>query len=122
MRELLATLDLAQIELSLPAPKPTTLTEGQVESSARVWKSDDGTVQVGVWECSPGRFTADRSGNSEICYIISGLVEMKYADGRVVRLGAGDSLVLPQGWKGEWNILALTRKMYVTYAPGPLAI
>jgi len=117
MKDIVTITDLKQLALSIPSPKPTSRTNGQVESNAPIWTSEDGAVRVGVWECTPGVFTADRTGNSEICYILSGLVEMRHVDGRVERLGAGDSLILPKGWAGEWNIIETTRKMYVTHTP-----
>ncbi|WP_246688565.1 MULTISPECIES: cupin domain-containing protein [unclassified Mesorhizobium] len=78
---------------------------------------DLATADIGIWECTPGRFTADRSGSSEICHIIPGRVEVSRADGEMHELGPGDLLVLPQGWKGEWHIHE-TRKLYMIHSPG----
>lgn len=82
------------------------------------FQSPDGTVDIGIWECTPGRFTADRSDSSEICHIISGHVELSRIDGEVRELGPGDLLVLPQGWKGEWRIHETTRKLYMIQSTG----
>jgi uncharacterized cupin superfamily protein len=72
-------------------------------------------VEIGVWECTPGRYTADRSTTSEMCHIISGHVEMRTQDGTVKELKAGDLLTLPQGWRGEWVLKEKTRKLYVMH-------
>ena len=53
--------DLANIALATFKDKPTSLTEGQQEASVLLWTSADGHSKLGVWECQPGRFTADRS-------------------------------------------------------------
>jgi uncharacterized cupin superfamily protein len=104
---------LADIDLGDPAPKPTSVEGEQREAAKTLWTSLDGTVEVGVWECTPGRFTADRSNSSELCHIISGRAEMRTQDGAVHELAAGDLLVLPQGWRGEWILKEKTRKLYM---------
>lgn len=108
---------LASVALGAFAPKPTTLTEGQCEASARLWSSPDGRTSIGVWECTPGRFTADRSKTAEYCHIIAGSATVSNQDGSVVRhIGPGDLLVLPLGWMGEWVIHTQMRKLYVLSA------
>ena len=76
----------------------------------------DGKVEIGIWECTPGRFRANRAASSEFCHFIAGVIEMTHADGTVVRLGPGDAINLPLGWTGEWRIIAHTRKLYVSVA------
>jgi uncharacterized cupin superfamily protein len=106
---------LADIDLGEPASKPTSVEGDQREAAKALWTSPDGAVEVGVWECTPGRFTADRSNASEICHFISGRVEMRTQDGTVQELKAGDLLTLPQGWRGEWVLKEKTRKLYVMH-------
>ncbi|MER8984471.1 MULTISPECIES: cupin domain-containing protein [unclassified Mesorhizobium] len=110
--------DLAKAEIGAFSPKPTSIEGDQVEAVRSFFQSPDGTVDVGIWECTPGRFTADRSDSSEICHIISGRVELSRIDGKVRELGPGDLLVLPQGWKGEWLIRETTRKLYMIQSAG----
>jgi uncharacterized cupin superfamily protein len=105
--------DLAKTDIGAFSPKPTSIEGDQVEAVRSFFQSPDGTVDIGIWECTPGRFTADRTGSSEICHIISGRVEVSRADGETRELGPGDLLVLPQGWKGEWRIRETTRKLYM---------
>ncbi|GIK98675.1 MAG: cupin [Alphaproteobacteria bacterium] len=115
----LLTFDrLAQMFLGEAAPKPTALTEGQREASRTLWASKDGLMEIGVWECTPGRFTADREAAAEFCHFLEGRIEMCHADGTKKILGPGDALMLPRGWKGEWNILEPTRKIYVIHRDG----
>ena len=63
---------LAHIDLGAPKPKPTSIEGAQVEAAKTLWTSPDGKAEVGVWECTPGRFTANRETNSEICHIVQG--------------------------------------------------
>ncbi|MFX0545931.1 cupin domain-containing protein [Roseovarius sp. S1116L3] len=111
--------DLAGVELGPFKPKPTTLTEGQEESAQNLWSSPDGLTNIGVWECTEGRFTADRTSAGEYCHIIAGRATVRNEDGRNPReIGPGDLLVLPQGWKGEWEIHEHMRKLYIISPSG----
>ncbi|MFN3825576.1 MAG: cupin domain-containing protein [Pseudorhodobacter sp.] len=119
MIDLKTFADLAGQPLGAFAPKPTTLTPGQTEASAVLWSSTDGRVKIGVWECTPGRFTADRGAAGEYCHILSGRAVVCNADGSGQReIGPGDLLVLPQGWAGEWEILSHIRKLFVINPDG----
>jgi len=104
----LATLDLGPM-----AAKPTSVAGNQMEAALTLASHDGGRVEIGVWECTPGRFTADRSTSAEFCHFIFGRVEMTHADGTKVLLGSGDAINLPLGWKGEWRVIEQVRKLYV---------
>lgn len=103
---------LMQLDLSPFEAKPTTLTPGQKEAAKELWTSPDGTTEIGVWECTPGRFTADRSKASELCHIPSGRVTLYNEDGSSQNIGPGEMFSLPLGWKGEWLLHETTRKIY----------
>lgn len=104
---------LASLDLGTPAPKPTSIAGNQREAAVTLWTSPDGLAEVGVWECTAGRFTANRETNSEICHIISGRVTLHDPDGGSRDVAAGEMLVLPIGWKGEWTLHETTRKLYI---------
>lgn len=104
----LAGMDLGPLE-----PKPTSIEGAQREAAVTLCSHDGGRVEIGVWECTPGRFTADRSASAEFCHFISGRVEMTHADGRKQTLGPGDTVNLPLGWTGEWRVIEHVRKLYV---------
>lgn len=111
--------DLATLPLTAFTDKPTSLTPGQQEATSLLWASADGRVKIGIWECMPGRFTADRSRAGEYCHILSGRARVQNADGAAPRdLAAGDLLILPQGWIGEWEIHEHMRKLFVITALG----
>lgn len=105
---------LANIPIGTFEDKPTSLTGNQQEASTELWCSDDGLTEIGIWECTPGTFTADRSKSAEFCHILSGSATLTNADGSGERtVKAGDLLVLPLGWKGLWTINDHIRKTYV---------
>jgi len=110
--------DLAAIPGGAHAPKPTSLTLGQTEALVPLWESLDGLTKIGIWDCTPGRFTADRTAMAEICHILSGRATVFNADGGVSReISGGDMLVLPIGWTGEWEIHEPMRKTYILIYP-----
>lgn len=107
---------LAHIDLGEPQPKPTSVEGDQLEAANTLWVSDDGKIEVGVWECSQGRFTARRDTSSEICHIVSGRVTLHGPEGAAKNVGPGELLVLPLGWQGEWTIHEKTRKLYILHS------
>jgi hypothetical protein len=113
MIDLAAFQALAHLPLGPYAAKPTSIEGNQQEASCVLCTSADNRVTIGIWECTPGRFTADRTSASEFCHLISGRIEMTHADGSKVELGAGDAINLPLGWIGEWKVLEHVRKLYV---------
>ena len=106
-------LALGAMDIGPFAAKPTSFEGDQQEASVDLWSSPDGRMSLGVWECTPGRFTADRSGSTEFCHFLSGRVEMTHPDGTVQTFGPGDAITLPQGWKGVWRVVEQVRKIYV---------
>ena len=107
---------LAGLDIGALADKPTSLTPGQQEAATPLWQSPDGALEIGVWECTPGQFTADRSAAAEFCYFLQGTIVMTQLDGTRRTLGPGDAIMLPRGWKGTWEIIEHTRKIYVFLA------
>lgn len=106
-------LALATMDIGAFSAKPTSFEGNQTEAAVEVWASPDGSVSLGIWECTPGRFTADRSASTEFCHFLSGKVEMTHEDGSVQVFGPGDAITLPQGWKGVWRVVEHVRKIYV---------
>lgn len=113
MIDLSAFPGVADMDLGPFAPKPTTIEGDQREAAVALYASPDGRVEIGIWECTPGRFRADRSGASEYCHFLKGRVEMIRADGTRQEFGPGDAFNLPLGWKGEWRVIEQVRKIYI---------
>ena len=106
--------DLEDTKLSDFSVKPTSITDGQVEAFKELWISADGKIKAGVWECSEGQFTADRTKIAEYCHIISGSALVENEDDNTRReIKSGDLLILPVGWKGKWTIITHMRKLYI---------
>jgi len=114
MIELKTFEQFGNVELADFNPKPTTKTPGQLEASRILWSSEDDETKIGIWECSEGTFTADRTSAAEFCHILYGKASVINYDGNGQRdLSAGDLLVLPKGWKGEWTIHEKVKKLFI---------
>ncbi|MGW1091000.1 cupin domain-containing protein [Streptomyces sp. NPDC002596] len=104
--------DAASADLPPANPKPTSTT-GQQETTRPLWQSPDGLVEVGVWECDPGRFTATRDGYDEVCQVLTGSATVHTEGGEAVELVPGSTLAMPAGWRGTWQVQETLRKVYV---------
>lgn len=107
---------LDDLDIGAFAPKPTTIEGDQKEAALTLFTSADGRTETGIWECTPGRFTADRTRSAEICYILSGRVTLHDEDGTSRDIGPGEMFALPLGWRGEWTLHEQTRKIYTLIA------
>ncbi len=110
--------DLLALDIGAFEPKPTSIEGDQREAAKSLWTSADGKMETGIWECTPGRFTADRSNTAELCHLLSGRVTLHNSDGSSREISAGEMFVLPLGWRGEWTIHEQTRKIYTMVANG----
>jgi len=114
----LHSADLGSIDVGTFKPKPTTLTAGQQEASTILWKSPDNSVLIGVWECTPGTFTATRDGYAEVAHIIAGRCTLTTAAGVTTAHGPGDLVVTNEGWSGQWVVHETVRKLFIIHRPG----
>ena len=107
----------AGADLGAASPVAVPLGEPVAQTRAYAVERTD-QVETGIWECTPGRFTADRTEIAEICHILTGRMTLHNGDGTSREIGAGEMFVLPHGWRGEWTIHERTRKIYTMVAKG----
>jgi uncharacterized protein len=107
---LVHAFDLESLPLQVDGPRVGATAGRPEESSAELY--DDGRVQIGVWECTPGEFPAAKDGITEHMYVLAGNATLHGADGTTVELRAGVSVVTPDGWSGRWEIRETVRKLY----------
>ncbi len=80
---------------------------------ARIWSSSfHEDPEVGVWECSPGKWRRQVK-SAEFCHFIAGRC-IFHADGsEPIRISAGDAVLFPPNTTGTWEIFETVRKTYV---------
>ncbi|MGI9254161.1 MAG: cupin domain-containing protein, partial [Thermomicrobiales bacterium] len=68
--------DAAAMELPLygPLKAPTGVPlDGEMFTSGKVfWRSDNGVIVTGIWECSAGRMRADFGNDGEMVHVVKG--------------------------------------------------
>ncbi|WP_247480707.1 cupin domain-containing protein [Bradyrhizobium sp. 144] len=76
------------------------------------FKSSVDATNVGVWECSPGKWRR-QVVEAEFCTILSGRCTFTPEGAQSIVLEAGDSIYFHPHTNGEWNIRETIRKAYV---------
>ncbi len=105
--------EIRTMELSEPTPHGLA-TEGSPHESYFSAYIDGGT-EVGVWECTPGRFPGTKEGINEMMHLLSGRATILDEDGTEHELGPGTMFVLLDGWRGEWQVHETVRKVYAIW-------
>jgi uncharacterized cupin superfamily protein len=103
--------DVLNIELDAGRPVPTAV-EGEPYESWHVI-SDDGRVELGVWEVTPGSFRGSADGIYEQMHFVAGRGTITDADGLVTEIRPGVVMLCPEGWSGLWDVRETVRKTYV---------
>lgn len=70
--------------------------------------------EVGLWECSPGRFRR-QVVSAETMHVVSGDAVFTPDGGTPVALHQGDVYFFPANTTGEWEIRSTLRKVYVLF-------
>lgn len=86
-------------------------------SEHEVFSAGAGAFTTGLWEREPDTWTFERPYD-EVALILSGVADIETADGRMLRVEAGDVLVTPKGSTGTWHIHETLVKFYAIYGAG----
>ncbi len=73
---------------------------------------DDGSVQIGIWECTPGTFGEGTGDFDESMLMVSGRVSIDHVDG-VFDVAPGTLWATPRRWQNHWTVHQTVRKLYV---------
>ena len=71
----------------------------------------DTPLQVGVWECTPGKFEYTYP-DDEFCTLLDGHIKVTDADGNIHEFKTGDSFFTVQGEKVTWEVIETIRKVF----------
>jgi uncharacterized protein len=102
--------DVLTAELASGQAVPTA-TAGEPYESWRVI-SDDGQVEIGIWQVTPGSFRGETKGIDEFMHIVAGAGTITAADGSITELRPGVLLFRADGWSGRWSVTETIRKTY----------
>jgi uncharacterized protein len=104
---------LGDLELRSMGPRSGATAGEPIESELELY--DDGNVEVGVWECTPGEFPSVKDGITEQMLFLSGDATIVGEDGIKYEIGSGSLIVTPDGWRGRWEIRQTVRKVYTIW-------
>jgi uncharacterized protein len=110
------SVDIAAAALEPVGPKATA-TEGDPHDACLV-AYEEGGVETGVWECTPGTFTSRWDGIVETFHVTAGAGTLTDGDGVAHPLRPGAVITIPPGSTGTWRITETLRKSYVVVTFG----
>ena len=102
--------DVLAADLATGRSVPTAVAGEPYES----WRviSDDGRVELGIWEVTPGSFRGETDGIYEQMHFVAGRGTITDADGVVTEVAPGVVMLCPDGWSGVWDVRETVRKTY----------
>lgn len=103
-----------------PIPADQILAGEPQASGAILWKSDDGTLANGIWECTPGTFSWLHQ-NETLC-LVSGCVTVTPDGGEAFEIVPGDVVFFPEGTRTQWTVTETLRKAFHLHSAGGLGL
>lgn len=88
---------------------PATVLAGEPRMFSKVLH-EDGTVQHGIWEITPGTVTDVEA--DEIFTVLTGRATITVEDGPTLEVGPGDVGVFTEGARTTWTVHETLRKVY----------
>lgn len=88
-------------------------TSDKTELNHTFFKTEDGKILSGVWECAPCEETIAAYPVHEMMTVIAGSVTLIDSDGAEETFGPGDTFFIPKGAPVVWRITKTLRKFYM---------
>lgn len=110
---------LSSVELG-PSPAPARVISGTPTAAERILHEDP-SIEIGVWEITPGSFHSSKHGISEVMYFLSGAGTITRQDGEVITIAPDSYVSLPDGSEVIWDVTETSRKIYVIAQSAPAA-
>lgn len=103
-----------------PIPAEQVIEGDPQASGAILWKSEDGTLANGIWECTPGTFNWLHP--DETLCLVEGNVTVTPKGGEPFEITPGDVVFFPEGTKTQWRVNQTIRKAFHLHAAGGLGL
>jgi uncharacterized protein len=99
--------------------EPSWIIEGNpIAANSVISRSEDGSAQTIVWECTEGRFNWYYD-SEETLHVLEGSVVIESDAMAPTRFGPGDVLFFRQGAHARWNVEKKIRKLAFCRTPAP---
>ena len=115
--KLVVRIDLENIEL-LPTQfvSADLVLEGTPEElAADIFSGSNGSLQLGVWECTTYSEAAKPYGVDEFCLLLKGRVSFTDELGNMDTFTAGDAYLVRKEFSGVFRVEEPTRKLFAIF-------
>lgn len=103
-----------------PIPAEQVIAGDPQASGFILWKSADGTLANGVWECTPGTFMWVHA--DETLCLVAGRVTVTPEGGEPLEIRPGDVVFFSEGTKTEWRVRETVRKAFHLHSAAGLGL
>jgi uncharacterized protein len=105
------SIDVTDAPLDDAGPFPGA--EPGTARTAELVLYEDGRMETGIWQVTPGSFDAVHGPYVEFMHFVAGEATITAADGEVHEVRPGVALTAPSGWRARWEVRETVRKTYV---------
>lgn len=94
-------------DVAKPLGEPISMERGRL-----MFRRQDGSSEMGMWECTPGRWRCDVA-RDEFCYFLAGKATYTADTGEKLTVAGGMAATFPAGWAGVCEVVETVRKVYM---------
>lgn len=106
-----AKASVPDAKLDLWPLEPDQIVDGNPLASGMIlWKSADGKLANGIWECTPGTFKWVHA--DETLCLVEGHVTVTPEEGEPFDIRSGDIVFLAAGTRTQWRVHLTVRKAF----------
>jgi len=97
---------------------PAKIAAGTAEERGHIFFTNvEGTVNAGVWECSPCTEEIVDYPYDQCCFVLQGEMIITDRSGHTETFVPGEALMIPRGFNGSWTMTEHYRNFFVTVEP-----
>ena len=99
---------------------PDTVSGGPATELGHIFFTNpEGTVNAGVWECTPCVEHVVDYPYDQCCYVLEGSLIITDENGRTKTFLPDDDFMIPRGFNGSWDMTERYKNFFVTVEPKP---
>jgi len=97
---------------------PATVSQGVAAETGHIFFTNyNGSVNAGVWECTPCTEEVRNYPYDQCCFVLEGTLVITDESGHAETFRPGDAFIIPRGFNGSWRMPERYRNFFVTVEP-----